>query len=131
MNVYRERLEKIARGYEVEEVQTIIEETMTEDDLRAYIQSLLDTSTVLYEKKPLVNDNHPTMKPLKLMGKLIKNSSRKNDIVLDVFGGSGSTLMAAEQLGRRCQMMELYPKYIDVIINRWERETGQKVVLLN
>lgn len=65
-------------------------ETMTEDDLRAYIQSILDTSTVLYEKKPLVNDNHPTMKPLKLMGKLIKNSSRKNDIVLDVFGGSGS-----------------------------------------
>lgn len=106
-------------------------ETMTEDDLRAYIQSLLDTSTVLYEKKPLVNDNHPTMKPLKLMGKLIKNSSRKNDIVLDVFGGSGSTLMAAEQLGRRCRMMELDPKYVDVIINRWERETGQKAVLLN
>ena len=77
------------------------------------------------------NDNHPTMKPLKLMGKLIKNSSRKNDIVLDVFGGSGSTLMAAEQLGRRCRMIELNPKYVDVIINRWERETGQKAVLLN
>ena len=106
-------------------------ETMTEDDLREYVKSLIEYSSVLYEKKPTVNDNHPTMKPLKLMGRLIKNSSKKNDIVLDLFGGSGSTLIACEQLGRSCYMMELDPKYVDVIIKRWEKETGQEAVLLN
>ena len=77
------------------------------------------------------NDLHPTMKPIPLCSKAIENSSKKGDIVLDLFGGSGSTLIACEQLGRTCYMNELDPKYVDVIINRWEQFTGKKAVLLN
>lgn len=73
---------------------------------------------------------HPTQKPLFLPTEAIKNSSKKGDIVLDLFGGSGSTLIACEQLGRKCRMMELDPKYCDVIIKRWEALTGQKAVKL-
>lgn len=88
-------------------------------------------TTVLYEDKPLVNDVHPTMKPIRLMAQLIKNSTKPKQIVLDVFGGSGSTMIACEQLGRSCYMMELDPKYVDVIIERWEQFTGEKAVKLN
>lgn len=77
------------------------------------------------------NELHPTMKPIALCQKAIENSSKKEDIVLDFFGGSGSTLIACEQLNRNCYMMELDPKYIDVIIDRWENLTGEKAVLLN
>ena len=73
-------------------------------------------TTVIDEDKPQVNDLHPTMKPIKLLARQISNSSRTNEIVLDLFGGSGSTLIACEQLNRRCFMMELDPKYVDVII---------------
>lgn len=76
-------------------------------------------------------DLHPTMKPLELVGRAIKNSSKKGDLVLDTFGGSGSTLIACEQLNRKCYMAELDPKYCDVIIQRWEKFTGEKAVLLN
>lgn len=76
-------------------------------------------------------DLHPTMKPLELVGRAIKNSSKPNDLILDTFGGSGSTLIASEQLGRKCFMCELDPKYCDVIIARWEKLTGKKAVLLN
>lgn len=76
------------------------------------------------------NDLHPTMKPIALCSKAIENSSKKEDIVLDLFGGSGSTLIACEQLERSCYMMELDPKYIDVIIDRWENYTGEKAVKL-
>lgn len=88
-------------------------------------------TTVLYEDKPLMNDVHPTMKPVRLMGKLVTNSSRKKETVLDLFGGSGSTLIACEQLDRRCFMMELDPKYVDVIIERWEQFTGEKAEKVN
>ena len=88
-------------------------------------------TTVIYEDKPLVNDVHPTMKPVRLIGKLVANSSKKNGLVLDSFGGSGSTLIACEQLGRRCYMMELDPKYCDVIIDRWETFTGKKAEKIN
>ena len=64
----------------------------------------------------------------KLIAKALNNSSKKEDIVLDVFGGSGSTLIACEQLNRKCYMMELDPHYIDVIIQRWENFTGQKAI---
>lgn len=111
--------------------ETIDLETITEDKLREYVKSLLDDSTVLYEHKPTINDLHPTMKPIKLMGKLIKNSSKRNDLILDLFGGSGSTLIACEQLDRCCYAMEYDPKYCDVIIKRWEELTGKKAVLLN
>lgn len=71
---------------------------------------------------------HATPKPIALCARAIKASSRENETVLDVFGGSGSTLIACEQLNRTCYMMELDPKYCDVIINRWEQFTGQKAV---
>ena len=76
-------------------------------------------------------DLHPTMKPLELVGRAIKNSSKKGDSVLDTFGGSGSTMMACEQLNRKCYMCELDPKYVDVIIERWEKLTGKKAILAN
>ena len=68
------------------------------------------------------------MKPVDLIGNLISNSSKKGDVVLDIFGGSGTTLIACEQLERQCRMMELDPKYCDVIIKRWETLTGKKGV---
>lgn len=74
---------------------------------------------------------HPTMKPIELLIRCLENSSEKNQIVVDIFGGSGSTLIAAEQAKRICYMMELDPKYCDVIIQRWENLTGQKAELLN
>jgi site-specific DNA-methyltransferase (adenine-specific) len=76
-------------------------------------------------------DLHPTMKPIELVGRAIKNSSKKYDVVLDCFGGSGSTLIACEQLNRKCYMCELDPHYVDVIIDRWEQFTGEKAVKLN
>lgn len=75
--------------------------------------------------------NHPTPKPIELIAKALKNSSKKEDIILDVFGGSGSTLIACEQLNRKCYMMELDPHYIDVIIQRWENFTGERAVKIN
>ena len=85
-------------------------------------------TTVLEYDKPSKNDMHPTMKPVDLIGNLISNSSKKGDVVLDIFGGSGTTLIACEQLERQCRMMELDPKYCDVIIKRWETLTGKKGV---
>ena len=83
-------------------------------------------TSVLEFDKPLKSDLHPTMKPVPLIAELIKNSSADNGKVLDLFGGSGSTLIAAEQLNRKCYMMELDPHYCDVIIARWEKLTGNK-----
>jgi DNA modification methylase len=74
---------------------------------------------------------HPTQKPVGLMADIIKDFIQDGNAVLDCFGGSGSTLIACEQLGKTCYMMELSPNYIDVIINRWETFTGQKAVKLN
>lgn len=88
-------------------------------------------STVLEFDKPNRNAEHPTMKPVELVAYLIRNSSKKDNIVLDLFGGSGSTLIACEQLERRAYMMELDPKYCDVIIDRWEKFTNQKAELIN
>ena len=82
-------------------------------------------------EKPLRNGAHPTMKPIPLCARAIQNSSRSDEVVLDSFGGSGSTLMAAEQTGRFCCTMELDPVYVDVIIRRWEEYTGQKAVKLS
>ena len=76
------------------------------------------------------NDLHPTMKPIELCGRAIKNSSKPGDIVLDLYGGSGSTLMACEQLNRKCYIMEITPIYCDVTIKRWENHTLEKAVLI-
>ena len=73
---------------------------------------------------------HSTPKPIALCSRAIKSSSRENEIVLDLFGGGGSTLMACEQLNRTCFMMELEPQWVDVIINRWETFTGKKAELI-
>lgn len=88
-------------------------------------QSIVPT-TILRENKPLHNDLHPTMKPIRLLARFIANSSKNGDVVLDQFGGSGSTLIACEQTGRKCRMMELDPAYVDAIIQRYEKFTGGK-----
>jgi site-specific DNA-methyltransferase (adenine-specific) len=75
--------------------------------------------------------HHPTQKPTKLSRWFIDKYSKENDLIVDIYGGSGSTLIACEQLNRKCYMMELDPHYIDVIIQRWENFTGEKAVKLN
>jgi len=87
-----------------------------------------DQGDVWNIKKPARNDLHPTMKPVELMERSIRNSSRPGDVVLDCFGGSGSTLIAAEKSERRCFMMELDPKYCDVIVRRWQEFSGDKAI---
>ena len=82
-------------------------------------------TTVWDIDKPQKNDLHPTMKPVRLVVNCILDGSKKGDIVIDAFGGSGTTLIAAEQTGRRCYMMEIDPHYCDVIIARWEALTGK------
>ena len=77
-------------------------------------------------KKPQKNDLHPTMKPVELVERAIRNSSRPGDIVLDPFGGSGTTLIAAEKTGRIGWLIELDPKYVDVIVRRWQDWSGQE-----
>ena len=79
--------------------------------------------------RPVKSEEHPTMKPVGLVAKAITNSSKADDIILDLFGGSGTTLIASEQTGRVCYMMELDPHYVDVIIERWENLTGEKAIL--
>lgn len=85
-------------------------------------------TTVWDIEKPMKNDLHPTMKPVRLVANCLLDGSKEGDIVVDTFGGSGTTLIAAEQLGRKCYMMELDPHYCDVIIARWEKLTGKKAV---
>lgn len=80
--------------------------------------------------RPSKSVNHPTMKPVRLLAYLICNSTLPGAVVFDPFGGSGSTLIACEQTGRACRMMEIDPAYCDVIIRRWEALTGKKAVLL-
>jgi site-specific DNA-methyltransferase (adenine-specific) len=81
--------------------------------------------------RPKANREHPTMKPIELITRSINNSSRMNDLVLDAFGGSGSTLIACEQTKRKARLIELDPKYCDVIVTRWENLTGLKAELVN
>ena len=118
---------------------TIIEQEINLDklkkeELKKILEDIMysDTpSTIIRENKPLKNDLHPTMKPIKLLAYLLKNSSERGQKILDLFGGSGSTLIACEQLDRQCYMMEYDPKYVDVIINRWEEYTGKKATKIN
>lgn len=83
-------------------------------------------TTVIRENKPAASADHPTMKPVRLIARLIRNSSRPGEKVLDLFGGSGTTLIAAEQLNRRAFLVEYDPRYCDVIVRRWEKFTGGK-----
>ena len=85
--------------------------------------------TIWNVKRPSKSEAHPTMKPIELIEKALINSSKQEDIVLDLFLGSGSTLIAAQKTGRICYGMELDPKYVDVIVKRWEDYTGETAVL--
>jgi DNA modification methylase len=80
-------------------------------------------------KKPVSNDLHPTMKPVELVERAVRNSSKTRDTVLDPFGGSGSTLIACEKAGRQARLIELEPRYCDVIVRRWEEFSGKQAVL--
>ena len=116
---------------------TTIEDTppdlnkMTKEQMKKMLEEIFSEAipkTVIDENRPNKNEEHPTMKPTKLIARLVRNSSRKDELVLDLFGGSGSTLIACEQLGRKCYSMEFDPVFVDVIVNRWENFTGQKAV---
>jgi DNA modification methylase len=109
---------------------TVIEDNldldkMKKEDMRVLLEKFLSAPTsVIHENKPLKNDLHPTMKPVTMCAGMIRNSCRKGEKVLDLFGGSGSTLIACEQLSRSCYMMEFDPKYVDVIVKRFVKFKG-------
>ena len=106
---------------------------LKKDEMKKLLHDILDNNTpttVINCAKPTRSADHPTMKPVRLFGYQMANSSLPGNIILDTFGGSGTTMIAAEQLGRKARLMELDPKYCDVIIARWEKFTGQKAVKL-
>lgn len=106
-------------------------EHMTKAELRAALEEVWSdkaATTVARCEKPARSEQHPTMKPVRLMAYLMANSTEPGQTVLDPFCGSGTTLVAAEQLGRTCWAMELDPRYCDVILERWERLTGRTAV---
>jgi len=88
-----------------------------------------DQGDVWQIARPHKNDLHPTMKPVALVDRAIRNSSRRGDLVFDPFGGSGTTLIAAETTGRRAALLELDPRYVDVIVRRWQQFTGKEAIL--
>lgn len=110
-------------------------ESMTKNEMRLLLKEIFEDNgiptTALRYDKPRKDDEHPTMKPIPMIGEHIKNSSRIGEIVLDTFGGSGTTLIACEQLGRRCRILELDPVYCDVIIDRWQKLTGKRAVKIS
>ena len=88
-----------------------------------------DQGDVWFFDKPVRNDLHPTMKPVALVERAIRNSSKSRDVVLDPFGGAGSTLIACEKAGRQARLIELDPRYCDVIVRRWQEWTGEQAML--
>lgn len=105
---------------------------MTKDEMRRLLEDIYSdktSTTVIHEDKPSRSEAHPTMKPVRLIARSLRNSSRPGEIVLDTFGGSGTTMIACEQLHRKCRMVELDPHYCDVIVKRWEDLTGRTAVL--
>lgn len=120
------------------DLSTVFDETrkdwkkMSKEQLIAELKRADDElkTSVIYEDKPTRSEDHPTMKPVRLFERLILNSSRKGDIVLDLFGGSGTTIIAAERCGRKARVMELDPHYCDVIRKRWTKwakDNGREV----
>ena len=107
---------------------------MKKNEMQQLLHDILDNRTpltVIDCQKPVRDADHPTMKPVRLFGYQIVNSSKPGDIVLDTFGGSGTTIIAAEQLGRRARLMEIDPRYCDVIIARYEKFTGKKAEIIS
>ena len=118
----------------IEDAAEIEPRKMKKDELVRLVEQMLADprpATIIRENKPMQSKFHPTMKPVRLFGRLVTNSSRQGETVLDTFGGSGTTIVCCEQLGRRARLMELDPHYCDVIIARWEKLTGQKAIKLN
>lgn len=115
----------------VEESDELINiKQMKKTELLTYCMELQDKlnaepQTVIREDKPAASETHPTMKPVRLIARLLTNSTKKGDTVLDLFGGSGSTLIACEQLGRKCCIVEIDEKYASSIVDRWEKYTGK------
>lgn len=115
----------------VEESDELINiKQMKKTELLAYCTELQDRlnaepQTVIREDKPAASEIHPTMKPVRLIARLLANSTKRGDTVLDLFGGSGSTLIACEQLGRKCRIVEFDEKYASSIVDRWEKYTGK------
>lgn len=105
-------------------------EQEAKDLLRRFYAESKTITTTLHENKPQRSELHPTMKPVALIERQIENSSKENDTVLDLFGGSGTTLIACENKHRKCYMMEFDQHYADVIIKRWEELTGKKAEAL-
>jgi DNA modification methylase len=127
-----------AKEHNVEAFKKSYDQLRTEyDRLRAYFDNTHDNQNNVWHFNTTSGEErksaggHATPKPIALCSRAIKSSSREKEIVLDVFGGSGSTLIACEQLNRKSYLMELEPKWVDVIIQRWENFTGEKAVLLN
>ena len=114
---YHTRYEPIWYGWESSEARRHPLDDRTQDDVWEF-------------DRPRVSVEHPMMKPVALVCRALSNSSNRGDIVVDLFGGSGTTLIACEQTQRRCRMMELDPRYCDVIIARWEKATGRKAELM-
>ena len=122
------------RSSVIQETEEINIDKMKKEEMRDLLRQILDDhripTTVINEAKPQKDEDHPTMKPVRLFGYQVTNSSRAGEIVLDTFGGSGTTVVACEQLGRKARIVELDPHYCDVMIARWEKFTGQKAVKL-
>jgi DNA modification methylase len=96
-----------------------------------YFTSDRTQDSIFEVDRPKVRNEHPTMKPVGLIERMLINSSKINQLILDPFGGSGSTLIACEKLNRRCFMMEIDEHYCDVIIERWQNFTGRQAVKIN
>lgn len=101
------------------------------EELLLLVRQMRDAqmTTVVRHDRPTKSDLHPTMKPVNLVQRMLEWSSRAGELVLDLFGGSGSTLIAAHKIGRRAVLMELDPKFADVIVRRWQAFTGQQATL--
>jgi len=117
----------------IQDEEEIDIDKMSKTELRDLLHRIYEekATTVINENKPTADTDHPTMKPIRLFGYQIANSSRKGEIVLDTFGGSGTTIVACEQLGRKARLVELDPHYCDVILARWEKLTGNTAVKIS
>lgn len=114
--------------------EEIVIDKMSKAEMKDLLTKIYESdipTTVIFENKPAKDAEHPTMKPVRLFARQIINSSKPGEIVLDTFGGSGTTIVACEQLARKARLMELDPHYCDVIIARWEKLTGQKAIKIN
>jgi DNA modification methylase len=106
-------------------------EVKIEGEAKGIIKRKKQRTDIWRYDKPTISKEHPTMKPVALCLEAVKNSSQRGETVLDIFGGSGSTLIACEKANRKARIMELDPQYVDVIIKRWEEYTGQKAQKIN